>query len=250
MAETGEINEKNRKMCIRTVLSVCGLLAKSSFYKVVGAMLVMAAVQGALLLACLNRQKRWYPEELAEAAYIPAVFLAALGLLFFILALTENAMEEKSAYTMLRLRLSCQEIFLIKTAYNLLCLGMLFVLQVWIAVWAADRSMRGTDVGGAAAQQLFLAFYRNDFLHCLLPMEEAGKWVRNLLLLFALAAEAAAGMGKKNYVAPVLLAVLTARWFVSPMGVNLMDVACGAVCGIVIVRNLYGAWNKREGRTV
>ncbi len=45
------------------------------------------------------------------------------------------------------------------------------------------------EVGNRSAQSLFLAFWRNDFLHSLLPLTEGSRWIRNGLLL------AVVGMG-------------------------------------------------------
>ena len=106
----------------------------------------------------------------------------------------------------------------------------------------------GERIGGSvpASFGLFLTFYQSDFLHCLLPMAEAGKWMRNLFLLAAFSLEAGRGAGKRNYAVLNLLFVVTAVWFVSPIGINFLDVVCMLVYGAVIAVNLWRNFYSRE----
>ena len=80
----------------------------------------------------------------------------------------------------------------------------------------------------------------------LLPMAEAGKWMRNLFLLAAFSLEAGRGAGKRNYAVLNLLFVVTAVWFVSPIGINFLDVVCMLVYGAVIAVNLWRNFYSRE----
>ena len=58
--------------------------------------------------------------------------------------------------------------------------------------------------------------------------------------------EAGRGAGKRNYAVLNLLFVVTAVWFVSPIGINFLDVVCMLVYGAVIAVNLWRNFYSRE----
>ncbi len=234
---------KKKSRGARRVLSVWALLARGSIYKVAGVIIAMGLAETALFYGHLRGGSGY---TLAEAVYgsrISWVFLAGLGAVFFILARTEGIMDEKSRGTMLRLALSPGSIFLIKMIYNMLCLILFFTAQIWLAVLLVGVYGREISEIYAPPQRLFLAFYRIEFLHCLLPMAETGKWVRNFLLLTTFSMEAAGGMGKKNYVPHILLYILAVTWFVSPIGMRMEDVMCMGVCAAVAAAD---GWRMRK----
>lgn len=235
------------------VPALWALLAGSSVYKVLGTAAAMAAAE-ALLFA--GYRKTWSAgygrydtlTDAVESGRISLVFLAALGLTLFILARTEKRMESKSSGTMLRLRLSRSRIFAVKTAYNVFCLALLFAVQIWFCIWLAEAYGRETPEIYASPQRLFLAFYRIDFLHCLLPLADVRKWVRNGLLLLAFGTETAGGSGKTGYVLLISLYMVTASWFVSSLERNVTDGICIFLYASVIVLNAGTVWKKERER--
>lgn len=88
---------------------------------------------------------------------------------------------------------------------------------------------------------MFLAFYRSKFLHCLLPLAETGKWVRNILCILALGMGAAQEREKKRQLGQICQFIVTASWFVTPIGLVYMDVICDIVYGVTILGTL---WKK------
>lgn len=227
-------------------LSLWALLARSSLYKIAAVLAVMAAAEGILFYNGYLKQRYTWLDGILDGSHISRVFLAALGLVVFILAWTEGRLDRKSSAAMGRLRLSGRSIYVIKAAYNILCIVLLFAVQIWLCILMV--TFYGKEAGDSRVfpQRLFLAFYRNEFLHCLLPMAEAWKWMRNALLLLAFGTEAA-GRGKKNYVPLVLLYVVTASWFVSSLGGGMLDVVSGGVYAVVIAVNVWRAWKEDGG---
>lgn len=226
-------------------LSLWALLARCSLYKVLAVLAVMALAETLLFYSCLkNRGGYDTLVKAVEASHLSAVFLASLGLVCFVLAWTEGRLDAKSGAAMQRLRLSHSRIFMIKTAYNMVCMAMLFMAQIWLGIWLVG--VYGNELAEiyASPQRLFLAFYRIDFLHCLLPMAEAGKWIRNLLLLLAFGTEAA-GAEKRNYGQLLLLYALTASWFVSSMRGNATDLLCSLVYIVTIAADM---WQVRRAQ--
>lgn len=229
-------------------LSLWALLARCSIYKILAVLAAMALAEGILFYNCPNVGTG--VESLAKAvedSRLSAIFLAVLGLVCFILAWTEQRLDAKSAAALSRLQLTDNRTFLIKTAYNIFCLAMLFMTQVWLVIWLAGMGGTGLEAAHVSPQRMFLAFYRIDFLHCLLPMAETGKWVRNLLLLLAFGAAAAGSpkAGKPPVLSLVALYALTTIGFVSPMGQNVMDTLYTMLYTAVIIIDL---WQVRRGR--
>jgi len=175
--------------------------------------------------------------QLFKDSGIERGFLVALGAVFVCLGWTEGRLDDKSAAVMLRLRVTQKEFYVIKTFYNMFCLTLLITVQIWTIFGMLWRFRTEMGLDQAAKQLLFLAFYGIRFLHCLLPMAEAGKWLRNILLVVAFSMEAA-GVKKKKVMMPIILFILSAGWFVSDMGVNALDIICCAVFACVILKGI------------
>lgn len=224
-------------------LALWALLARSSIYKVLAVLAVMVPAE--VILFSRSIRTEWADDityhtltATVESSHISVIFLAALGLVYFVLVWRSGQLDSRSGGTMLRLRLSGSRIFWIKTVYNTACLVMLFAVQIWLCIWLVGAYGREAEDVYASPQRLFLAFYRIDFLHCLLPMAEAGKWVRNVLLLLSFGMEAAGRAEKTEYIPPILLYVLTANWFVSPLGGSVTDWIGIILYTVVIVVNI------------
>ncbi len=258
---------------INQVVSVVALLARSSFYKILVVLAVMTVAEilafRKCLYQCFDRVTGMVtaPERVLEDAYIHVFFLLALGICMIILFWTETYMSEKAGYTMMRLRLSRRQIFAIKTIYNAACIATLFILQICLAVWmiysygmfvtyqAPGGQLLVEQVDLVAPQLYFLTFYRNEFLHCLLPMQEIGKWVRNILMIAALSMNAAGALaypgekGRNKYTGVCCLCIVTMTWFVNDAGKNLLDMVCDllyAGCVAFELLKIYGVFGRLE----
>ncbi|MDE6640726.1 MAG: hypothetical protein K2K63_09390 [Acetatifactor sp.] len=231
------MKEEKKGKGMGPALALWALLARSSIYKILAVLVLMVPAE--VILFCRNIKTEYHTlTTTVESSHISVVFLTALGLVYFALVWTEGQLDSRSGGTMLRLRLSGSRIFWIKTAYNTACLVLLFAVQIWLCIWLVGVYGREAEEVYASPQRLFLAFYRIDFLHCLLPMAEAGKWVRNVLLLLSFGMEAARRAEKTEYIQPILLYVLTANWFVSLLGGNVIDWICIILYTVLIVVNV------------
>ena len=76
----------------------------------------------------------------------------------------------KQGYTLRRLRVSEGAVFAWQAAFNALMYFVLWAVQLALVLLMASYA---TEKMGSSAnnQTLFLAFYRNDFLHSLLPLD-------------------------------------------------------------------------------
>lgn len=204
----------------KSVLSFFALLARGSIYKILEIFMVLITVEIISFYQCLKSGRWGGFQGILEGGKIPisAAFLTALGMLFFILAWMEGTIRDKSRNTLMRLKLSKMHIFFIQSIYHFCCFIILFILQIWIIIFMFYLFRQEFYTENISKQSLFLIFYSNDFLHCLLPLQEAGKWLRNILLLIAFSMQAACGIYRKNIITSTLLFVITVSWFVHPIG--------------------------------
>lgn len=243
--------------------SVWALLARSSFPKIAAVLTGMAALEGGLLWARLRELRAESgelfgvygqgPERLWADSYAWIVFLAAFGLVFAALVRTEGKRKDSRVeYTWRRLLLTKRELVTTAFLYNMLCFFVLFGVQAAVAVWFLVRYRETVFPGMVSPQLFFLAFMRSRHLHNVLPLMDAVKWVRNVLMLFALGLEAGKGAyveAASNKTAAVLLFLLSAVCFYSDPGVSASDIGVTACCGIAVVIDLIrlsGVWKEHE----
>lgn len=216
-------------------LSVLALLVQESFYK------VLAAVGILMALECVNFRLS------------PLFFLAALGAVFLILCVMEGEPRDvRFHYTWRRLRVTPKRLFLLKTFFNALCFLLPFAAQAGMGIWFCHRYSQQIPPESQSPQLLFLTFYRWEFLHCVLPMAEVLKWIRNLLLVLALSMTAAADISvipRRNMgIARAILYIMTVCWFITPIGIQIADIglciACTVVCAAVTCK--MDGYSRRE----
>lgn len=174
--------------------SVFGLFAKSSFIKILLIITAMAAAQFYFFSAELNKYIEVYEydfnipsiETLIERTRIDWVFGIAFVLITVLLCLPGTSFSSKTGYTLDRLSISERSVFFCQAAYNLLVYFILWVAEaaVCFGLCTYYTAIAPNEILGN--QTVFLAFYRNELLHALLPLSEVTVWVRNGFLLIAL----------------------------------------------------------------
>lgn len=240
----------------RSILALWALYARSSFYKILLVLAGMAVVEGISFQVVCRRLGQSgvpaSPEKMLDDLFLQVVFLAAFGLVYFILLWTESEHRgAKCSYTLLRLKVTERQQFAVRTIYNVLCLMLVFAVQTALAVLVCRVYAERLPEEFVSPQLLFLAFYRNRFLHCLLPMAETGKWIKNSLLLLAFGMEAAEGIRGRSYIGSICLYILTARLFAEDIGTA--DVLFGCMLYIfsiaAAVFRLYGVIGGKHEET-
>ena len=90
----------------------------------------------------------------------------------------------------------------------------------------------------------FMAFYKSEFLHCLLPMADVFKWIRNTLIFTAAALEIAVCACKKRRTWSVfMIAVMIIFGFVQEIGTfGAMDIIMILTAGVCIGIDVYQVW--------
>ena len=176
---------------MRQHASIFLLFARSTLYKLLLALPVLLAVQAGLFWLALSRDPAASLPHLVEVSRLAWPFAAALAAASLILCRPGCDFSARTSCTLLRLSVSEKAVFL----WQWLC-GTLAFLVLWGAELALMLALCRVylDLGDPAqvnSQTVFLAFYRSDFLHALLPLENIAVWVRNVLLVLGLGAAAA-----------------------------------------------------------
>ena len=164
---------------MRQHLSVFMLYVRSSLYKVLLLLIGMAAVECGLFMWTLNDAMSL--ESIWENSHILYVFIACALLITLLLCLIGCERGNRQGYTLRRLSVPESAVVLWQSLCNVGCYLLLWVAQIGIALGLCQWYVVQTGV--SSNQTIFLAFYRSNFLHNLLPLEETSLWVRNVLLL-------------------------------------------------------------------
>lgn len=157
--------------------SVFEMITRSSIYKVllvVGGMLVAEAILfwNALMYlggACL--------EEHIDQSYYSIVFKIAYVLITIAIVFPGMNIGSTQTYTLQRLRIKERWIYGLQIIYNLLAYMILWGAQLAMLLVSAVLYQKYLPKGALWTNQtLFIAFYRNDFMHSILPLEDGPSW--------------------------------------------------------------------------
>ena len=185
--------------------SVLVLAARGVVWKLLALMAAVGAAQGVLFALYLSSRPEgpidpafdyelytkhklfFHPEYMLQETNF--ILPAAVGLVLLCLALAFYGCEQgkgRSQYTFSRLRVGQLPVFGLWVGCYALCLLVFWGFQTGMMLGLVRLLMR---LGGNAGdtQTLFLACWRNPYLHSLLPLQDWPRLVYNVLLLIALA---------------------------------------------------------------
>lgn len=176
-------------------VSVFMLFVRGSVYKVLVVLAAMVLAESVLVFAVL---KDWLEAEAQNAldtyalnslvteSEIVWVFFAAFLLITLILCLFGCDRNGKLEYTIQRLGISPISIFFWQAACNALMYVLLWLVQLYAAFGFGLYYLKVADPSWVTNQTLFLEFHRSDFLFSLLPMENGGCYVLNIIMVLCL----------------------------------------------------------------
>ncbi|MBR6642963.1 MAG: hypothetical protein IKL28_04805 [Lachnospiraceae bacterium] len=176
--------------------SVFMLFVRSSFYKVLLLLLAMIAAEGVWFYKTIqgmlekNQTEGNFPvmapEVVFEEAHLMVFFAVAVVVLTMILSCVGRSSTGHQEYTWYRLSITPKSVFLWQMLYNCCCFLLLWFVQAALAFGLCLYYVKTADAGAVTHQSMFLAFYREPFLHGLIPLQHIGYWVRNVLLFCSL----------------------------------------------------------------
>ena len=164
--------------------------------------------------------------ELAiENSHIMWIFFLAMLLITVSCCMTGCHFGSHQGYTLQRLQIKEKHIFLLQFIYNTLCYVILWSIQI-IVIYVLGTYYVNHMVG-TTNQTIFLAFYRNAFLHNLFPMEEWLKWGKLIASILGLGILSAVFPYKQRNgkfgVEIVIMLAIICIWFPSKMANYYVD---------------------------
>ncbi|MBQ7983630.1 MAG: hypothetical protein IJ302_08670 [Clostridia bacterium] len=192
---------------MKKYLSVFAMLARGSFFRILLLLCLMAAGQCGRFLHRLQNELTLYEsrvqqfageaaeltrlESLINVSTVSGTFAAAFLLICIVLCLPGCGWGANCGYTLRRLRISERAVFVIQALYNAMVFVILWAAEVLICLFLCRAYVNAADPSLVSHQTVGLAFYRNDFLHSLLPMADITVWIRNIIMLAVLSLAAA-----------------------------------------------------------
>lgn len=176
-------------------LSIFMLFIRSTFYRVLVVLGLLAVTETALVYVTMERffaesaqgtERNYALSELINEAGLIWVFVAAFVLITVILCMFGCDFRGKLEYTIQRLGISPVKIFFWQAACNALTYVIFWMVQVYLMFGFGMYYMKVADPSWVTNQTLFLEFYRSRFLFGIFPMEDVGIWVTNLCLVLSL----------------------------------------------------------------
>lgn len=170
-------------------ISVFELMVRSNFYTVLVLLTVMVGLQSGLFLFALNRGftgESFGLEYIFEKSHIELVFFGAF--IAMDLLLRESIGYDsngKHHYTLMRLSVTRKEVYYWHFISNVLYYLLFFTVQILTIVMFGMIYMKYAPAEYITGQTLFLACYRYDLLHSLLPLGDFPYLIRNILVLVA-----------------------------------------------------------------
>ena len=179
-------------------------------------------------------------EAVFAQSHIP--LLSAVGFFLFCAVLTLHPFQ-KAVTTLRRSALTPRQRFCCHAIFNSLS-GLIFwgaQLALLLLLFRFYGAQAEEAVFGP--QSILLAFYRNDYLHSLLPLADGTRYLRNGLLLLGLGGALAlplARMGSRgSELTAAILTLLALRAFPVPMGSRGLDLALSLIGAVVFLLALY-----------
>ncbi len=223
-------------------VSVFMLMARSTICRVLGLLALMAAVEGGLFWLALQRGST-YGDFSLELVIRNSRMIWVFGVGFVLLTvlLSRACRQISGSYTALRLSVSRRWVFFWQSVYNVLCYVLFWAVQILIALALASLYTHQAPAGYVSGQTVFLAFYRSDFLHSLLPFEDVLFWVRNGIMALSLGVCAARRpcRAERGVWAQIILTAVVVVFFSRGIGA-----ALGGLVAVVIAAAIaaYGIW--------
>ncbi len=232
---------------MKRYLSVTALCLRRCLPPLCVILAALFAAETAAFLLALRVHAREGLEAVLAASRVGLIAAAAFLLLCAWLFYVGGEFSGRQSYTLRRLSVTPLGGFLARWAACSACFAIFWGAQTAAVLGLCFLYKRLGPPELWSAQAALMAFYRNAFLHGLLPLHDTTLWVRNALLCLALGAAAARMPARKKFGALLHSAVLTAMWFrCEPGGLVLPLLLILLSLGVIAVE-LYRAAAREEG---
>lgn len=164
---------------MKKYISVFEMLVRSTFYKVLLVIIAMLAAQTYMFWNVVMNGQEGKVEEGLETLVDNSLVIWPLAIGFVlvtvILCLSGCNIGSNQGYTLRRLRIAERTICILQAIYNCICYFLLWASQVALTIGISF--MYEKQAALFTNQSIVIAFYRNSFLHSILPMEDGIGWL-------------------------------------------------------------------------
>lgn len=237
--------------------SVWMLLNRFTFWKLLIVLAIMCAAQIILFQSVMIRELHYADLDLSVIALESVLkrsrigWILAGGFIIFTAVLSGAgcAFGSGSGYTLKRLSVSEQTVFIWQSVHNALSYMLFWASQVGVSLflclgfaYVAEAHITG--------QTVFLAYYRSELLHALLPLDDFIIWIRNILICMGLGIASATFPYRqregKFSGEIVVLVCLSLVWFVSGLGNYQVDILLLSGFIITAAEAIYHVFSTEE----
>lgn len=201
-------------------LSLFTLSIRASFYKILAVLALSGIVQAVLFHLALDGSAGL--EATFAGAFSQIVFVLTFVAISWLLIRWHSGRGSNVSYTLRRLGLPERTFILWNALYCALVCLIFWAAQLGFALLFCKYYTMVTNPDFLNPQTVFLAFYRSDYLHSLLPLAETSRWVRNIAYVIGLGACTSAApcleRRKSRSVIPSIPHILFILFFVRPVG--------------------------------
>lgn len=162
---------------MKKYFSVFEMIARSSIYKVLLVLTGMIAVEAAYFYHTMQYPGGILFEEYIEQSEFALIFKITYILVTAILVFPGMNLGSMQSYTLKRLRIKGNYVFLLQALYNFLAYMVLWGTQlVMVFACVAMYQSKMPDAVLWTNQSLLFIFYKNAFLYSLFPLESLVGW--------------------------------------------------------------------------
>ena len=172
---------------MKKYLSVAGLFCCSTLYKLLGVSVLAVAAEIIMFITAMKTYPDYGIELLVKSSRTAIVFAVWFVLFAAILVLPGCDFKSRSGYTFRRLQISEKAVFVCQSVYNLTAFVMLLCMQILTAYGLCMLYTHLAPADMVSGHTVFLAFYRSDFLHSILPLQETVRWAYIVMALVSMA---------------------------------------------------------------
>ncbi len=231
---------------MKKYISSIGLFARSTLRRVLIVLLISAVLQLLMWGLEFRSSMRAYNEarldmptveKLVDRGAANAMFRLTLTVITVILCLPGASRRSHTEYTLGRLSVSERGIFFCQAAYNAAVYLLLFAAQT-VLLFAMVLIYRNLAPAESVAPNIaYIAFYRNRFMHSVLPLEDVRLWIRNIALVLILALSAAEFpyLRRRGRMSATPIAVLGCVWVFFSSEIGSVGQLVAAISGLLVV---------------
>lgn len=169
---------------MKRYLSVFEMITRSSIYKVLLILIGMVAAELTMFCVTMQNPSGLNIEEYIDQSQYSLIFKIAYLLITVVIVLPGMNMGSVQSYTLQRLRIKEKRIFWLQFLYNLFAYVLLCGVQLIVILLSSVIYQNNLPEAATWSNQtLFLAFYRNNFMHSILPLEDVFGWLALAFLI-------------------------------------------------------------------